>query len=169
MKPLWAPWRMSYILGETARADGCIFEAAPGQRSDPASLLLYRDETCVVFMNRFPYANGHLLVAPVRHVADLTDLEPGEEAALMRLVGHCVAVLRRQLAPEGFNVGLNLGAVAGAGIPGHLHFHIVPRWEGDHNFMTVLAEVRSIPEHIDATFGRLLPDFQALRAGGAPA
>ena len=114
----------------------------------------------MVLLNRFPYANGHLLVAPSRHVGDISDLEQEEGAALFALLQDTVEILRKHFRPDGFNVGLNLGPVAGAGQPEHLHFHIVPRWEGDHNFMTVLAEVRTIPEHIENTFDLLLPDFQ---------
>jgi len=163
MKNLWAPWRMSYIQrGETSKKD-CIFESGRGKNYDKKSLLLYRDEKVVVLLNRFPYANGHLLLAPSRHVGDINDLLAEESAALLDLIGQSVAILRKHKKPDGFNVGLNLGKVAGAGHPDHLHFHVVPRWEGDHNFMTVLAEVRTIPEHIENTYDLLLPDFQELR------
>lgn len=163
MKNLWTPWRMEHILGQAEKYQGCIFEAAPEQRHAREHLLLCRDKSCVVLLNRFPYANGHLLVAPVRHVADLADLSGKEAAALMEMVRAATTILRKHLQPDGFNIGLNLGAAAGAGIADHLHFHIVPRWQGDHNFMTPLAEVRTIPEHLDSTFERLLPDFQGLR------
>ena len=126
------------------------------------SLLLFRDSFVVVLLNRFPYANGHLLVAPSRHVSELSDLNEQENLALITMTRDAVAILRKHLQPDGFNVGLNLGAVAGAGQPDHLHFHVVPRWAGDHNFMTILAEVRTIPEHIDRTYDLLLPDFQLL-------
>ncbi|MDH3359842.1 MAG: HIT domain-containing protein, partial [Desulfobulbaceae bacterium] len=125
-------------------------------------LLLYRDQLVSILMNRFPYANGHLLVAPTRHVADLTELTDAENAAIMRIIQKSVTILRAHMMPNGFNIGLNLGETAGAGIAAHLHWHIVPRWDGDHNFMTVLADVRTIPEHINNTFDRLLPDFQAI-------
>ena len=126
------------------------------------SFLLYRDSFAVVLLNRFPHANGHLLVAPARHAADIGDLEPEESSPLFAMLQDAVAILRKHKRPAGFNVGLNLGTVAGAGHPEHLHFHVVPRWDGDHNFMTVLAEVRTIPEHIEQTFDTLLPNFQAL-------
>lgn len=126
------------------------------------SLLLYRDDLAVVLLNRFPYANGHLLVAPSRHIGELDDLNDEENLTIANMTRETIRILRKHLQPEGFNVGLNLGAVAGAGRPDHLHYHIVPRWEGDHNFMTILAEVRTIPEHIDRTFDLLLPDFQEL-------
>ena len=167
MKNLWTPWRLEHILGQAKKYPGCIFEAAPEQSQDREHLLLYRDRLTVVLLNRFPYANGHLLVAPVRHVADLADLERVEAAALMEMVRAATVILREHLHPDGFNIGLNLGAAAGAGIADHLHFHIIPRWQGDHNFMTPLAEVRTIPEHLDSTFARLLGDFQELLGAGA--
>ena len=162
MKNLWTPWRMSYILGEKDGAKGCIFEAAPGQSHSKPHYILYRDDLVIVLLNQFPYANGHLLVAPVRHVGDIMALNPAENIAIMGMLQNCVAVLEKHLKPHGFNIGLNLGEVAGAGLAEHLHFHIVPRWEGDHNYMTVLAEIRAIPEHIDNTFDQLLPEFEAL-------
>ena len=160
-KTLWTPWRMAYVEGREGRDSGCIF--CPGDNTrDHAreELRLYRDATVSVLMNRFPYANGHLLVAPTRHLADLTDLTEKENTAIMRIIQKSVTILRTHFAPHGFNIGLNLGETAGAGIAAHLHWHIVPRWDGDHNFMTVLAEVRTIPEHIENTFDRLLPDFK---------
>ncbi|MFC1837794.1 HIT domain-containing protein [Thermodesulfobacteriota bacterium] len=162
MKNLWTPWRMSYIKKNKSGETGCIFEASPGKKHDRENLLLYRDELIVVLLNRFPYANGHLLIAPVRHVGDITDLNNGENTALYDMIRASVVILRKHQDPDGFNIGLNLGTVAGAGHPEHLHFHVVPRWEGDHNYMTVLAEVRTIPEHIENTFDQLLPDFQEL-------
>ncbi len=162
MKTLWAPWRMSYILGQAGTQQGCIFDFPAAISHDQGKLLLYKDELCEVLMNRFPYANGHLLIAPARHVADITGLTDGEAGALMAMLKKSIIILRRHLRPDGFNSGLNLGAAAGAGQADHLHFHVVPRWQEDHNFMTVTAEIRSIPEHIDNTFKQLLPDFQAL-------
>jgi ATP adenylyltransferase len=162
MKTLWTPWRMEYVTGQGEREPGCLFEKAAGRKHDRRHFLLYRDGKGCVFMNRFPYANGHLLIAPERHVADLADLHEDELLHLAILTRNCIDILRRHLHPDGFNIGLNLGKTAGAGLEDHLHYHIVPRWEGDHNFMTVLAEVRNIPEHLDSTFERLLPAFLAL-------
>jgi len=156
---------MAYVSGEEQRPSGCLFEQGMGKKHDRQSLMLYRDAQAAVFMNRYPYANGHLLIAPSRHVENLAELKDEEMLQLMRLTKDSLAILRRHLGPDGFNVGLNLGKAAGAGIDDHLHYHLVPRWQDDHNFMTVLAEVRTIPEHIEATFDRLLPSFQAL---GAP-
>ncbi len=163
MKTLWTPWRMEYIEGREGRTgtgDGCIFEKGVGAPHDRDGLVLFRDDLAVVLMNRFPYANGHLLVAPASHVPDPGDLSDAEMLAVMNWVRAGVEILRKTVRPDGFNVGLNLGETAGAGLAEHLHFHVVPRWAGDHNFMTVLAEVRTVPEHILATYDRLLPLFQ---------
>jgi ATP adenylyltransferase len=162
MKNLWTPWRMSYIRGQDESANSCIFEAGMDKAHEKESLLLYRDSLTVVLLNRFPYANGHLLIAPSCHESELDGLTQEENLALISMTRNAVSILRKHLQPNGFNVGLNLGAVAGAGRPDHLHFHVVPRWEGDHNFMTILAEVRTIPQHIEQTFDLLLPDFQLL-------
>jgi len=151
---------MEYIEGKTGDK-GCFFCAAPDLAHSAKDLILYRDRLLVVLMNRFPYANGHLLVAPARHVADLCDLNSEENAAIAAMLPRCSTILRKTLKPDGFNIGLNLGEVAGAGVASHLHWHIVPRWHGDHNYMAVLAEVRTIPEHISNTFAKLLPDFHS--------
>ncbi|MEN8199367.1 MAG: HIT domain-containing protein [Thermodesulfobacteriota bacterium] len=164
MKALWAPWRMEHVEGRAPRVSGCLFEPAGDATFDRENLLLYRDSQTIVLLNRFPYSNGHLLVAPIRHLACLTDLDADEQGALMGMVTAASHVVKEELHPDGLNVGCNLGKVAGAGIADHLHFHIVPRWEDDHNFMTVLGEVRSIPEHLLTTFDRLLPPFQKLLA-----
>lgn len=153
---------MEHVEGRAPKGAGCLFEPEGTASFDREALLLYRDTRTLVLLNRFPYTNGHLLVAPVRHVACLTELENDEQAALMAMLSKATKVIREVMQPDGFNVGCNLGEIAGAGIADHLHFHIVPRWDGDHNFMTVLAEVRSIPEHLSATFDRLLPAFQEL-------
>ncbi|MGW8287295.1 MAG: HIT family protein [Desulfobulbales bacterium] len=162
MKNLWTPWRMRYIQEKSTSDKGCIFEVGVGKKYEKKNLLLYRDATVVVLLNRFPYANGHLLLAPCRHVSDIEAILPEESAGLFAMIRQSVKILRKHIRPDGFNIGLNLGTVAGAGQPEHLHYHIVPRWKGDHNFMTVLAEIRTIPEHIENTFDQLLPDFQEL-------
>ncbi|OGR19515.1 MAG: HIT family hydrolase [Desulfobacterales bacterium GWB2_56_26] len=162
MKTLWTPWRIEHVLGNAPKIRHCLFEPCGAARTDKNLLLLYRDELALVLLNRFPYANGHLLVAPTRHVSCITELSAEENLALMETVKQATAILKRHLAPDGFNIGCNIGAIAGAGIADHLHFHIVPRWHGDHNFISVVADIRTIPEHIEATYDRLLPDFQAL-------
>lgn len=164
MKTLWTPWRMEHVLGLAEKFSGCLFEPPGSCATCKEQLLLYRDPVVVVLLNRFPYANGHLLVAPTRHLAEVTDLDAKENQALMAMLADSTTILRNRLHPDGFNIGLNLGTVAGAGIADHLHFHIVPRWRDDHNFMTVMADVRTIPQHIEATFDLLVPDFQRLLA-----
>ena len=156
---------MKHVLGQAEKVTGCLFEPPGNTTCDFRSLLLYRDPLTVVLLNRFPYANGHLLIAPRRHVDDLTDLTLKENQAIMIMLQQSCTILRRHLQPDGFNIGLNVGTIAGAGITDHLHFHIVPRWQGDHNFMTVTADIRTIPEHISRTFELLEPDFQQLLPG----
>lgn len=153
---------MAYIQGSESKNEGCIFDSALELPSDREGLILCRDRLSVVLLNRFPYANGHLLVAPARHVRDILDLDREEASALMERIRESVAILRKHIKPHGFNIGLNLEPIAGAGLAEHLHFHIVPRWDGDHNFMTIVAGTRTVPELLADTFDRLLPDFQAL-------
>ena len=162
MKVLWAPWRMEYILSDKEEGE-CIFCPGDNRSQDQARLVLYVGSLTFVIMNRFPYINGHLLVAPVRHVPDLESLTEKETLDLLLMVRRSIEVLKKVMSPEGFNVGLNLGSVAGAGVEAHLHFHIVPRWNGDTNYMSVLGEVRVIPEHIVETYGKLLPHFRKLK------
>jgi len=162
MKTYWTPWRIEHVRDLAPTVKGCLFEP-PGDTSfDEKYLLLYRDDIVLVLLNRYPYANGHLLVAPLRHISSLTELEALENQALMEMLQHCVNILTTHYSPDGWNIGCNIGESAGAGIADHLHFHIVPRWDGDHNFMTVLADLRTIPEHISQTFNQLLPDFLKL-------
>ena len=157
MKTMWAPWRMEYILGE--KDEGCIFCRA---LSDQDNLTLYKGEVTMVVMNKYPYINGHLLVAPTRHLSLLEQLHKNEMADLLETVEKSVGILKKVMNPDGFNVGLNLGKVAGAGVEEHLHFHIVPRWFGDTNALTVFADVRVIPEHLQATFHNLKPHFDKM-------
>jgi ATP adenylyltransferase len=159
MKVLWAPWRMGYILAEN-KADGCIFCPGTDRNADQDRLILHVGPRTMVVMNRFPYNNGHLLVAPVRHVSSLERLNQDETLGLLLMVRRSIEILKQVMKPDGFNVGLNLGHVAGAGMENHMHFHIVPRWKGDTNFMTVIEDVRVIPEHIKATYAKLVPLFQ---------
>ena len=158
MENLWAPWRMDYILGH--RPYGCIFCPEGNGESDEERLLLYRGDRSMVVMNRFPYNNGHLLVAPWKHTPSLDGLKDEDLFDLVRTVRLSVAVLRETMSPDAFNVGLNLGTVAGAGVEAHVHFHIVPRWNGDTSFMTVLSEVRVVSEHLQRTYEKLLPYFE---------
>jgi len=158
---MWAPWRMEYILSD--KEDGCIFCKALTTDDD---LTLYKGPVTTVVMNKYPYINGHLLVAPVRHISGLEQLDGTEKQILLDTVDKAVAILKDVMNPDGFNVGLNLGRVAGAGVEEHLHFHIVPRWFGDVNALTVFADVRVIPEHIQTTYGNLKPHFDKMEPSG---
>jgi ATP adenylyltransferase len=157
---LWAPWRMEFIGGEPE--PGCLFcrTGRPGG-DDGANLVLWRGPSAFVIMNRFPYSNGHLMVAPYRHGGALGDLTRDEAAELLVVAGRCCGILQTAFRAEGFNVGFNLGKVAGAGVSEHLHLHVVPRWSGDTNFLPVLGETRVMPEYLEVTFGKLAPHFRA--------
>jgi ATP adenylyltransferase len=158
MENLWAPWRMEYITGE--REPYCIFCQEGNGQADEERLILFRGRLVMVMMNKFPYNNGHLLVAPWRHLAGFEELSEEEMTHIMRWIQISTTIIKRTMHPDGFNVGLNLGHAAGAGVGDHLHFHVVPRWLGDTNFMTVFADVRSIPEHLKRTYEKLLPYFK---------
>ena len=157
METMWAPWRMEYILGD--KQDGCVFCDALSENDD---LTLFKGSDTMVMMNKFPYINGHLLVAPIKHLSTLDQLSRYEMGELLATVEGSVGILKQVMNPDGFNVGLNLGKVAGAGVEEHLHFHVVPRWFGDTNALTVFAEVRVIPEHIKTTYDNLKPHFDTL-------
>ena len=159
MERLWAPWRMAYINGGLEKVECFLCAAASHPSDDEANLVIWRGEKVFCIMNRFPYNNGHLMVAPSRHTADLETLSAAESAELFRLVQKSLAVLRRALKPHGFNVGANLGRVAGAGVAGHAHVHIVPRWLGDVNYMPLLSETKVISEHLAETYDRLRRGF----------
>lgn len=154
MERLWAPWRMEYITNAD-KTEGCIFCKFPAETDDAKNLLLYRGEHSLLMLNAYPYSNGHLMVAPYRHTADLNDLEDPELLELTHLVRKAVNLLKETFHPDGFNVGVNMGRVAGAGIADHVHIHVVPRWNGDTNFMPVLGDVRVIPESLQSVYQRL--------------
>lgn len=160
MKQIWAPWRSEYI--QDGKTEGCVFCRA--RASSPGEgLLLFNGEFSVVVLNKFPYNSGHLMIAPVRHVAKFEDLTPDESNDMFRLIRHSASVLTKALNPGGFNIGMNVGKAAGAGIDDHLHMHIVPRWNGDCNFMPVFADIKIIPEHLRQTLEKLLPHFEPPR------
>ena len=159
MERIWAPWRMDYILDE--KPHGCIFCLDGCTDEDRQNLVLYRTPLSLVMLNRYPYTNGHLMVAPRHHTAELDSLTDVEMLDLFRTVRLCKSVLEEEASPQGFNIGLNLGRAAGAGIEDHLHIHIVPRWNGDTNFMTVVADVRVVPEGLLTAYDRLYPRFAA--------
>lgn len=154
MERVWAPWRKAYIVG--SREGGCIFCLKPRKNDDRANLILNRERTCFTIMNIFPYNNGHLMVAPFRHTGKLEDLEDGELLELFSEVRRWTGILGEVYRPEGFNIGINLGTVAGAGFAGHLHVHIVPRWNGDTNFMPVTGETKVLSESLEASYELLL-------------
>ncbi len=165
MDRLWAPWRMEYILDEKQK--GCIFCIGRDYSDDRQRLVLHRTPYSLVMMNRYPYVNGHLMTSPYRHTGSLHDLPPEELLDLMEATRLCQRILDAEMHPEGYNIGINLGSAAGAGVADHLHIHIVPRWQGDTNFMTVIGDIRVLPEALDAQYLRLQTLFAAL-CGNTP-
>jgi ATP adenylyltransferase len=164
MKTLWAPWRIEYI--RSRKAPGCFFCMDDRASADRERLVLHRTPFSLVMLNRYPYSNGHILVAPRCHLPDLDGLSPEAAADLLAMVRLSCNALREAASPEGFNVGANLGKAAGAGVEDHFHMHVVPRWQGDTNFMSVVADLRVMPENLLATYDALLPAFAALAAKG---
>jgi len=162
MDLLWAPWRMDYILGP--KPDACVFCLPEGIDEDRQRLVLARGRQTFVIMNKFPYNSGHLMVTPFRHASCLTELTPEETLELTRGITFCTRVLKEAMRPQGINIGLNLGDAAGAGIASHLHFQMVPRWNGDSSFMAVFGETRVIPQLLLETYDRLKPFFKEYHA-----
>lgn len=160
MKQLWAPWRTEYILSN--KSSQCIF-CKEYSKDDKKELVLYRGNFAAVMMNKFPYNNGHLLVYPWKHTGLLEDMDSEESLEIFGLMKKSAAILKKEMNAGGFNIGMNLGKDAGAGIDAHIHFHIVPRWNGDTNFMPVIGEVRVMPEHLQVTYEKLYPYFQKLK------
>lgn len=155
MEHLWAPWRMAYIDSGDKKDDGCIFCVKAAESNDEENLILYRGERCFVLMNRYPYNNGHLMLAPYAHVPSIEELETPALTELMTVAQQCLAALREAIHPHGFNMGINQGTTAGAGIADHVHLHVVPRWNGDTNFMPVLADVKVMPDYLQHTYQQL--------------
>ena len=154
MDHLWTPWRMPYLRGEEPMPEDCLFCTAPRMEDDEV-YIVHRENLCYAILNRFPYNNGHLMIVPYAHVATLEELDTENLTGLMALTQRSLRVLREAYNPQGFNVGINIGEVAGAGVAGHLHLHIVPRWGGDNNYMSIVGETRVIPEWLDQTYARL--------------
>lgn len=153
---LWAPWRMTYIeKSSSGKSEGDIFVQLPAEHDDAKNLILFRGTTAFVMMNAYPYTNGHLLVAPYRQVADIEGLDDAELLELNQLVAKSVRWLKGCYGPDGFNIGVNLGRAAGAGIPMHIHWHIVPRWNGDTNFMTSVGNVRVMPQSLQESYVKI--------------
>jgi ATP adenylyltransferase len=160
MERLWTPWRRAFVEGAaTDTASACFLCTAPAANQDAETFLLYRAQRTFVILNLYPYNTGHMLVAPYDHIGDLAKLDGPIAAEMMHTVQRCVDALQRVYRPDGCNVGMNLGKAAGAGVPDHLHIHIVPRWNGDTNFMPVLATTKVLPESLDQTYARLRPVF----------
>ncbi|HEX2769811.1 MAG TPA: HIT domain-containing protein [Geobacteraceae bacterium] len=161
MERLWAPWRIDYILNE--KPSDCIFCVSSDQEQDRERLILYRTGLSFVMLNRYPYNNGHVMIAPFCHTADLNELSIAEMLDLFATLRLCRNVLEKTAAPQGFNIGINLGKAAGAGVDDHIHIHIVPRWNGDTNFMSVIGDVRVMPENLLNTYEKLFPGFHDMQ------
>jgi ATP adenylyltransferase len=168
MEHLWSPWRLAYITG-SSQPTGCVFcpSTLPSARSghevsEFESLLVFRGRTCYVILNLFPYNSGHLMVVPIRHIASLAEGTPEELTELIELTRRAELALTEAFAPHGMNMGINLGKPAGAGVLGHVHMHVVPRWTGDTNFMSVVGQTRVLPEELPATAEKLRPIFERL-------
>lgn len=162
---LWAPWRFSYIEKTSPSNGGCIFVDLPQQDNDRDNLILFRGETAFVMLNAFPYTNGHLMVAPYKHTNDITALDDSELLEIHQLVAASVRWITTAYNPDGFNIGVNIGSAAGAGIPSHIHWHIVPRWGGDTNFMTTVGDVRVLPQSLDQSYDKLKESVEGEQRG----
>lgn len=169
LERLWAGWRSDYVAGaseagapgEATPTDGCVFcRILSSGLGDEVTKVLWRSDLAVAILNAYPYTSGHLLVMPVRHAAELEDLDGAEAGAVWQAVTTAVRALKAAYGPDGVNLGSNLGRAAGAGVPGHFHVHVLPRWSGDTNFMTTVAEARVMPESLDATWARLMPAWR---------
>jgi ATP adenylyltransferase len=166
MQVLFTPWRYPYLTSpKSEQAQGCIFCIAADSPDRRATLTLFRGDRVLVMLNRYPYTNGHLMVAPLAHEARLFDSSDSNLRALIRTTAEAQRILSDAYHPDGFNIGMNFGQIAGAGVADHYHMHVVPRWSGDSNFMTVTARTRLVPEDLEATFDRLQPRFAQLDKG----
>jgi ATP adenylyltransferase len=163
MDLLWSPWRYEYITGDAAKESaegGCVFcRILESPAEDSEKFILYRAGHCFVILNVYPYITGHLMVVPYSHLANFDELSTAESNELTDLTKRCQTILREVYNPHGFNIGINLGKAAGAGVAGHLHQHILPRWTGDSNFMTTVGQTRTIPEALQVTYDRLISKF----------
>jgi ATP adenylyltransferase len=170
MEHLWAPWRMAYINREGPTDDeGCFLCAYPRRDDDATTLIVARGERCFVILNRYPYNPGHLMIAPYAHLPTIEELETPALTEMMTLAQRSVAALRAAMRPDGFNMGINQGRVAGAGVADHVHFHVVPRWNGDTNFMPVLADVKVMPDLMANTYAQVRAALQPLMQRETPA
>ncbi len=157
---IWAPWRLAYVKDASKDVEEeCLFCAMPEEGDDEAALIVHRGERCFVMLNKFPYTNGHLMVAPFEHLASLPDLDADTVAEMMALAQRAMTILEERYSPHGYNVGFNQGRVAGAGVEHHIHMHVVPRWGGDTNFMPVLADTRVMPQSLEQSYEALAGSF----------
>ncbi len=157
MEQIWAPWRIKYIQME--KTEGCILCDKPRENNDALNYILYRGDKSFVMLNSYPYNPGHLMIAPYRHIANLEELTDEERNEHFKIVSRSIKMLRQVFNPAGFNIGINVGRVAGAGIDDHFHTHIVPRWQGDTNFMPVISDIRVVPEALAETYEKLRSKF----------
>ena len=162
MNHLWSPWRMEYIENNN-KEDGCVFCKAQAKDDSADNLIAYRGDLAYVILNRFPYTSGHLMVIPFEHKSSLEELDPATRAEMMELTSRCTTALKNIYKPQGFNIGVNMGEVAGAGVLGHVHIHIVPRWKGDTNFMSSVGQTRVLPEALEATYQRVKNEFEKIK------
>jgi ATP adenylyltransferase len=161
METMFAPWRMEYLVSE--KQDGCVFCKCSIRCDD---YIVFEGKTCFVMLNRYPYVGGHLMIIPQRHLSDIEELTSEERVEIFTLLDTSIKVLKEAMNPHGFNVGMNLGKAAGAGIAEHVHVHVIPRWEGDTNFMTAVGHVRVIPEDLAVTAAKFAPLFKKISSGG---
>ncbi len=160
MERLWAPWRDAYVSTTSEKSGGCIFCDKPREDRDAENYIVYRAERVFVILNAYPYNNGHLMVVPYAHIGDLEQVAPATLAEMMRVAQRCVHVLRATMRPDAFNVGMNIGRPAGAGIADHIHMHVVPRWTGDTNFMPVVADTRVLSQSLQSSYALLRQGFE---------
>jgi len=163
MKTLWAPWRMEYILeAKEDKSEGCIFCKKPGEKNNRKNLIVFKAHYCFVMLNKYPYNNGHVMIIPYIHVADPLLLDDKTLLEVQHTINKSIRVLRQTIEPHGLNIGMNLGRTAGAGIDDHVHWHLVPRWNGDTNFMPVISETKVLSEALDKTWSKLNRAFKNL-------
>jgi ATP adenylyltransferase len=162
MKRLWAPWRMEYIIESRESDEGCIFCEKPKEEKDEKNLIVYRSKLCFVMLNKYPYNNGHLMIVPYLHESDLTKIPDDIVMEMQRTIKKSIQAVTNTMLPHGINIGINIGRTAGAGIDDHLHYHLVPRWDGDTNFMPIIGETKVVSEALADSWKKLFDEFRNL-------
>ena len=157
---MWAPWRLEYIQNADKNKDRCIFCDKPKQKNDKDNLIVHKDEHCFIILNKYPYNNGHLMVVPYEHKSDILDLSDAVLLNIQNVIQKAIRALKKTMEPHGFNIGVNMGRPAGAGIADHIHYHIVPRWNGDTNYMPILSDTKVVSEALDQTWEKLSKEFK---------